>query len=81
MEDRKQSPLTRQMVLDVLSQLNQAYRAYNTSLPSHIRVQLRTIFYQHYKWLLRWRIPFRFDQVQGCYLPPTLLHNSMSGAY
>ncbi|QBD81300.1 hypothetical protein EPA93_37125 [Ktedonosporobacter rubrisoli] len=80
MEEKKQQPLTNQ-VLYVLGQLNQAYRAYNTSLPSHIRVQLTTTFYQYYKWLLHWRIPFRFDQVQRCYLPPASLHNSMSGAY
>ncbi|QBD75762.1 hypothetical protein EPA93_06985 [Ktedonosporobacter rubrisoli] len=74
-------PPTQQTILTVLGRLNQAYRAYNPSLPSHMRVQLTTTFYQHYRWLLSWRIPFRFDQVQRCYLPLASLYNSMSGAY
>ncbi|QBD80444.1 hypothetical protein EPA93_32510 [Ktedonosporobacter rubrisoli] len=70
--------LARQTVIAVLARLNQAHRAYNVALPSALRLQIKTTFYQCYMWLLRQRILFRYDQVQHCYLLDALTYVSMS---
>ncbi|QBD80199.1 hypothetical protein EPA93_31160 [Ktedonosporobacter rubrisoli] len=56
-----------QTILAMLERLNQAYQAYNISLPSPTRLQTATAFYQCYMWLLQHHIPFRYDQIQHSY--------------